>query len=138
MDVIALTRELGKAIQQDAAYLAYLEAKKRNDEDLTLGGMIGKLNLLQMTYQNESEKETPDREKLDRLDAEFRELYSEIMLNENMRVYEDKKQALDDKMNYIIQLLTLCVNGEDPATCEPAPAGEGACTGSCSTCGGCG
>ena len=138
MDVVTKARELGKVIQADERYLAFLEAKKKNDEDLELNGLIGKLNLIQMSYQNESAKEAPDQDKLDQWDADFRDVYGSIMLNENMRRFEEKKQELDDMMNYLIQILSLCVNGEDPETCEPKPEDDGACTGSCSTCGGCG
>lgn len=132
-----LVRQLGAAIQEDERYLAFAAARQANDEDVELNGLIGKLNLLQLSYQNESGKETPDDDKLEKWDAEFRELYGQIMLNENMRAYEDKKQDVDDMMNYLIQILSLCVNGEDPATCQPKPE-TGGCTGSCSTCGGCG
>ena len=138
MDVIEMTRELGKTIQADERYAAYTAARKANDDDMALQGLIGKLNILQMSYQNESAKETPNQEKLDQWDADFRDLYGSIMLNENMRRFEEKKQELDDLMNYLIQILSLCVNGEDPDTCEPQPEENGACTGSCSTCGGCG
>lgn len=136
MDVIAKVRELGAAIQQDERYIAFAEAKKANDEDAALNELIGKLNLIQMSYQNESEKETADEKKLEELDAEFRNVYGDIMLNESMKNFEEKKQAVDDMMNYIINILTLCVNGDDPATCEPAPAGD--CSGNCASCGGCG
>ena len=61
----------------------------------------------------------------------------ERMLNENMRKFEEAKQNVDDMMNYLIQILSLCVNGEDPATCEPKSE-EGGCSGNCGTCGGCG
>ena len=138
MDVVAMARQLGKAIQSDERYLAFKEAKKNNDADLELNGLIGKLNLIQMSYQNESEKENPDQAKLDQWDADFRDIYGSIMLNENMRRFEEKKQELDDLMNYLIQILSLCVNGEDPETCEPKPEGDGGCSGSCATCGGCG
>ena len=138
MDVIQAARELGKAIQSDERYLAFYEAKKNNDEDIELNGLMGKLNLLQLSYQRESEKENPDQDRLARWDEEFRQTYAEVMLNGNMRVYRERKQAVDDMMSYVINLLTLCVNGEDPETCEPKPKDDGACTGSCSTCGGCG
>ena len=59
MDVIEAARALGRAIQADARYAAYVEAKKTNDEDTALQGLIGKLSLLQMSYQNEAEKESP-------------------------------------------------------------------------------
>ena len=137
MDVIELTRQLGEAIQQDEKYIAFMEAKRANEDDMALNAMIGKLNLVQMSYQNESGKEAPDESKLESMDKEFQSLYGEIMLNENMKRYEAKKQELDDMMNYLIGILSQCVNGADPATCEPVSA-DGECTGSCSTCGGCG
>ena len=137
MNVIELTRQLGEAIQQDEKYIAYMEAKQANEEDMDLNAMIGKLNLVQMSYQNESGKDAPDEKKLEEMDNEFRQLYGDIMLNENMKRYEAKKQELDDMMNYLIGILYQCVNGADPATCEPVSE-SGDCTGSCSTCGGCG
>lgn len=137
MNVIEITRQLGEAIQQDEKYIAFMEAKKANEEDMALNAMIGKLNLVQMAYQNESGKDAPNEDKLSEMDKEFQSLYGEIMLNENMKRYEAKKQELDDMMNYLIGILSQCVNGADPATCEPVSA-EGECTGSCSTCGGCG
>ncbi len=137
MNVIELTRQLGEAIQQDEKYIAYMEAKQANEEDMDLNAMIGKLNLVQMSYQNESGKDAPDEKKLEEMDNEFRQLYGDIMLNENMKRYEAKKQELDDMMNYLIGILSQCVNGADPATCEPVSE-TGDCTGSCSTCGGCG
>ena len=136
MDVIEITRQLGEAIQQDERYIAFMEAKRANEEDMELNAMIGKLNLVQMAYQNESGKEAPDDKKLDDMDKEFRQLYGDIMLNPNMQRYEEKKQVVDDMMNYLIGILSQCVNGADPATCEPVSA-DGECTGSCSTCGGC-
>ena len=137
MDVIEITRQLGEAIQRDDRYIAFMEAKRANEEDMELNAMIGKLNLVQMAYQNESGKESPDESKLESMDREFQQLYGDIMLNENMKRYEERKQTVDDMMNYLIGILSQCVNGADPATCEPVSA-DGECTGSCSTCGGCG
>ena len=137
MDVIKAVRELGAAIQQDERYLAFMKAKEANESDIELNGLIGKLNLIQLSYQNESAKEEPDNSKLEGMDAEFREIYGQIMLNENMKKYEEAKNDVDSMMNYLIQILTLCVNGEDPAVCEP-PAADAGCSGNCSSCGGCG
>jgi len=138
MDVIKAARELGKAIQADERYIEYAAAKKANDEDIELQGLIGKLNILQMSYQNESEKENSDEKKLEQWDADFRKTYTEVMLTPKMREFEEKKQVVDDLMSYIVNLLSLCVNGADPETAEPVQADGGGCTGSCSTCGGCG
>lgn len=137
MDVITAVRELGKAIQQDERYLEFKKAQAANESDMELNGLIGKLNLIQLSYQNESSKEEPDNSKLEGMDAEFREIYGQIMLNENMKNYEEAKGNVDNMMNHLIQILTLCVNGEDPETCEPKAEEEG-CGGNCASCGGCG
>ncbi len=137
MDVITAVRALGAAIQEDKRYLDFMDAKKANESDIELNGLIGKLNLIQLSYQNEAAKEEPDQKKLEGMDAEFRDIYGQIMLNANMKKYEEAKNEVDGMMNYLIQILTLCVNGEDPASCEPAAAEEG-CGGNCASCGGCG
>lgn len=134
MNVEEMTRELGKTIQQDERYRDYVAAKAANDEDKDLNEMIGKLNLIQMNYQQEAGKETPDDAKMNGFDKEFRELYTQIMQNPNMQNYEMARGAIDDMMNRCMQILTLCVNGADPETCEPEAHAD--CTGSCSSCGG--
>ena len=135
MTVIEAARELGKAIQADERYLNLKAAKEANDKDDALNALIGKLNLIQMSYQVEAEGEA-NEEKMNAYDKEFREVYTEVMANANMRNYEEARQDVDDMMNYVMQLLTMVVNGEDPATCDPAA--QTSCSGSCSTCGGCG
>lgn len=136
MDVVEMTRQLGAAIQLDERYVAFINAKKKNEDDMALNALIGKLNLVQMNYQNESGKETPDEKKLEGFDDEFRKLYAEIMVNDNMKAYEAARGELDSLMNYIVNLLSLCANGEDPATCEVKTDDEN-CAGDCSSCGGC-
>ena len=59
------------------------------------------------------------------------------MANENMQKYKAARKAVDDMMNYLTQILAMCVQGEDPATCDPAAAHEHNCSGECSSCGGC-
>ena len=63
-------------------------------------------------------------------DKEFRDVYTEVMLNENMKNYENARQDVDDMMNYVMQLLSMVVNGEDPETCDPAKM-QSECSGSC-------
>lgn len=135
MSVIAKTRELGAVIQQDERYARFLQARQNNERDDDLNGLIGKLNLIQMSYQNEAAKDEPDQAKMEGYDKEFREVYAQVMQNPNMIAYEAAKAEVDAMMNEVMQLLTLCVNGEDPATCEIPE--EHSCGGSCSTCGGC-
>ena len=137
MSVERLTRELGKEIQRAPSYLRYMEAKKANDADANVQMLMAKLTRLQEEYHAEASKETPDTDKMEACDREFQEVYTEIMTTPTMRVFEEAKQEIDDMMNYTVKLLGLVLQGEDPETAEPQPE-FGGCTGSCSTCGGCG
>ena len=131
MSLEKLTRELGKAIQQDERYLAMQKAIEANEKDTALNELMSKIQLIQVSYQHEASKENPDEGKMKAYDEEFRGVYSEIMMNENMRNYEMARKELDDLMNYLTGILAMCVNGDDPDTCDPTAH---QCGGDCSGC----
>ena len=135
MDVIAKARELGAALQQDERYLKFTAAQKANEEDTALNELIAKLQLIQLSFQQEASKEDKDDAKIQELDTEFGQLYSQIMANPNMQAYQEAAGEIDELMKYINGIFTLCLQGEDPATCEPHE--EHNCSGECSSCGGC-
>ena len=137
MDVIKLARELGAAIQKDERYLAFAKAKEANENDKALNDLMAKLQLVQMNYQVEASKEEPDAEKMRGFEEEFNDAYTALMDNEKMQAYDEARTAVDEMMNYIMQILGLCVNGADPATCEPEAHEDHNCGGSCSSCSGC-
>lgn len=138
MELEKLARQLGAAIQQDKLYLDYNEAMKANEADSELNELMGKIRLLQMSYQQEAQKEEPDESKLNSFNQEFQGLYTQIMGNKNMQAYEQARQALDDMMNYITGILALCVQGEDPETCDPkAHMHDHECGCDCESCSGC-
>ncbi len=136
MTVIELTRQLGAALQEDARYKEYEAARKANEADDELNNLIGKINLIQLNYQQEAGKgDEADAAKMEAFSKEFEEAYREIMLNGNMVKFEAAKTAVDDMMNEIMGILACCIDGQDPATCEPEK--EHHCDGSCDSCGGC-
>ena len=134
MDLIQMARELGAAIQQDERYLALMKANAVNDADEGLNSLIGEIQMIQMSYQNEAGKEDADEQKLEAYDKRFSEIYKKVMDNPNMQNFQTARQEVDDLMKYLTGILTLCVRGEDPATCEPEQ--EHDCGGECSSCGG--
>lgn len=134
MDVIELTRELGKAIQQDDRFIAYNLAKQANDNDQELNADIEKFSALRLDLTNAMSCEDKDTDKIKQLDEDIKSLYQKIMSNKNMLVFQGAQKALEDLVNNINQIISLCANGEDPDTCQPSTG----CSGSCSTCGGCG
>ena len=132
MDIIELTRQLGAAIQKDEAYINFHKAKEVNESDDELNALIDKIQLIHMSYQHEANKDDANEDKLAAYDKEFSEVYQQVMANPNMKAFEQAKAELDAMMKQITGILTLCANGEDPATCEYQPS----CSGNCSSCGG--
>ena len=141
MDIIELTRKLCVELQKDEAYIAYASAKKANDEDKKLQDDIAKFNLVRMQLDQalsldngeENIDKESTKEKIGKLNAELRDVYSQIMSNESMVNYNVAKTKLDTLVNKMNAIITLSIEGEDPMTCEIS---EG-CSGSCSSCSGC-
>lgn len=135
MDVIEMTRELGKALQQDDRYIAYTLAKHVNDNDKELQEDIERFTKLRSELNEVMSRKNPETEKLKELDTDIKAVYQKIMSNKNMIVFTAAQKNLESLVTNINQIISLCANGEDPDTCQPP---ESNCTGSCSTCGGCG
>ncbi|MCL2054269.1 MAG: YlbF family regulator [Oscillospiraceae bacterium] len=138
MDIIKMTRELGKAIQADPRYSEYTAAKEKNDGDSALQDLIGEFNLKRIELNTELSKTEREQEKLQGLDSEIKSLYGNIMANENMAAYNESKNALDSLLSQINMIITSSANGEDPETCPTEQPASGCGGGGCSSCSGCG
>ena len=133
MDVIAIARELGKAVQQDERYIKMMAQQQANDEDTALQQLIGEFNLKRVALNTEINKADKDQEKINALNSEIKDIYAKIMENENMQSYNEAKSELDSLMDFVLQILRGSVNGEDPETIQQ----QSGCSGSCSSCAGC-
>jgi cell fate (sporulation/competence/biofilm development) regulator YlbF (YheA/YmcA/DUF963 family) len=134
MDIIKMTRDLGKAIQADERYTYFADVKKALDADTDLQTQIQQFQLERLNLDNEIAKDEKDTERLKELNESIKTRYKGIMSNPNMARYEEAKGALDGLLSQINVIIESSVNGLDPETC-PVTAG---CGGSCNTCGGCG
>ncbi len=134
MDIITMARELGKAIQQQEAYIKLHEVQSKADADSELQSLIGEFNLKRMAINNEASKKERDQDKLSSLNTEMREVYSKIMSNENMIAYNEAKDAFDAIANRVLAIVQQSAEGADP---ETADYSQSSCSGSCETCGGC-
>lgn len=139
MTVIEAARELGKVVQADERYIEYINAKNANDADEELQNLIGEFNLVRQNLAMESDKPEGEinNEKVKELTAKMHSAYDAVMSNENMAAFTMAKQGMDKLMSEINTILTYSVEGADPETCPSEPPAAD-CSGSCSTCGGCG
>lgn len=133
MGIIEATRNLGVEIQKDERFIRFIKAKLANDNDETLQNQIGEFNTIRMNLDKEMNAETQDEAKIRELNEKLREIYTAVMSSKTMLEYNTAKADVDAMLNDINSIIMQCVEGEDPMTAEP----QTACTGSCSTCGGC-
>ena len=133
MGIIEATRNLGLEIQKDERFIRFVKAKFANDNDETLQNQIGEFNTVRMNLDREMNNETQDEDKIKELNEKLREIYTVVMSSKTMLEYNTAKAEVDAMLNDINSIIMQCVEGEDPMTAEPHTA----CTGSCSTCGGC-
>ena len=135
MDIIEKARELGKLIQQEESYIALQKAQADADADMELQNLIGDFNMKRMSINNEASKKDKDSDKLAFLNSQMREDYSKIMSNKNMIAYNEAKDAFDMVANRVLAIVQQSAEGADPETADYSTS---SCSGSCSTCGGCG
>lgn len=135
MDIIEKARELGKLIQQEESYIALQKAQAKADADMELQNLIGDFNMKRMSINNEASKKDKDSDKLALLNSQMREDYSKIMSNKNMIAYNEAKDAFDMVANRVLAIVQQSAEGADPETADYSTS---SCSGSCSTCGGCG
>ena len=133
MDIIEITRELGKQLQAEESYIKMRAAQQACDEDEGLQKAIGEFNLKRMAINNEAQKDDRDEETLQRLNGESGGDYSLIMENGHMQAYNDSKVEFDALLQRITGIIGLCADGENPETCDYDAA---SCSGDCSSCGG--
>lgn len=135
-DIIEITRELGRQLQQEECYIAYRAAKQAADEDKQLQKLIEDFSDIRtrLTALTQKPEEERSKEETDKINSDMRSTYAKIMTNEHMMAYNDAKDEFDVLMRRINAIIQQCSEGEDPETADYAAS----CSGSCATCGGCG
>ena len=135
-----LRMELNNSLQVFGKTISDNQRSAAEAQDKRLSGMeqSSALDFERLRRSQEerlSTLEQSNEQKLEAYEEEFMGIREKIMANENMKNYEAARAEIDAMMNYIVGLLTECVRGEDPETCEPPKEHE--CGGECSSCGGC-
>ncbi len=134
MDYIELFKKAAAAMQTDPRYLELDAARRENDMDQELQGLIGEFNLARLDLNNETSKIEPSDDRINELNQKINDLYTQIMSSEGMVRYNAAKAECEALVNHIDAIINTAMNGGDPMTVN---APQGGCTGSCATCGGC-
>ena len=133
MDIIELSRELGRKIQQEESYINMQEANKACENDEALQALIGEFNLKKLALNEKISAPEQDKDAVAALNTEMRKIYADIMVNENMIKLNESKAQFDTIINRVFAIVSNSANGEDPNTTDY----QASCSGSCSSCSGC-
>lgn len=134
MSILEASRALGAEIQKDERFIRYAKARLANDNDKQLQDGIGEFNVVRMNLDNEMANENRNEEKIKELNEKLRKIYTELMSSSSMVEYNTAKADMDTLLADVNSVIIQCVEGADPATCEPE---QHSCSGSCESCGGC-
>lgn len=93
MDCIDLFKKAAAAMQTDPRYLELDAARRENDNDQELQGLIGEFNLKRLDLNNESAKPEPDAAHVAELNQQVNDLYTQIMSSEGMVRYNTAKKS---------------------------------------------
>ncbi len=137
MEVIELTRQLGKAIQNDPRYIRYHKAKAENDENEQLQDDISEFHSIKMLINMEQGRPEQDKEKIKKLNDELTALFERVTNNPAMREFEEARQDMDELLASVNHIITASANGHDPMTID-ASAPQGCTPNGCAGCSGCG
>ncbi len=132
-NIIQTTKNLGKQIQANEAYIAMNKAREAVDASDELQQQIQEFTMLKMTLNQELSKEPRDDAKIASLDEQIRTLHKTVTENPVMLVYNDAKLAFDTVVDMVNKILSASLNGQDPETADQIES----CGGSCSSCSGC-
>lgn len=118
MTVMEAARKLGASIQEDERYIAYHDASLAAEKDEQVKALTENLNELQRQYEAEVIKEQPNEAAMGELQQQGSALYQAIYQTPAMSAMMDAKEGMDAMMNEVMNLLYLCIGGEDPMTVE--------------------
>ena len=74
MDIIELSRELGRKIQQEPSYVAMQEANAACENDEALQALIGEFNLKKLALNEKISAPDQDKEAVAELNTEMRKI----------------------------------------------------------------
>ena len=110
MDCIDLFKKAAAAMQTDPRYLELDAARRENDNDQELQGLIGEFNLKRLDLNNESAKPEPDTAHVAELNQQVNDLYTQIMSSEGMVRYNTAKKECEAMVSHIDAIINTAMH----------------------------
>ena len=117
------------ALRESEAVVNYQAAKDRYVADGELITLVNEYNMQGQMLRDEGAKPERDDELIGQITEKLKETYDAIMRNENMVAFQQAEQAVSELISDVDRGIRSVVMPEDVE--------GGACSGNCSSCGGC-
>ena len=125
MDIIEMTRELARKLQQEDSYILLNTTQQAVEDDEALQEAIADFNMKRYELTQEVTKKDRDDEKIDELDKLVRGMYDDITNNEKMVAYNNAQDDFNEMFEYVLHILQMAATGDDPDSIEKPEAGGG-------------
>lgn len=128
-EILKEAQALGKLIAASEEVKAANEAKKVYETDATMQAAITEYNVHNKALAEEYKKAERDEALMTSIKNRIGELYNDIVNNPVYIAYMDAQEGVGELMKLVNDEINFEVTGERPS--------ESACSGNCSSCGGC-
>ena len=128
-EILKLAKELGKLIAESDEVKAANAAKEKYETDPTVQQAITEYNTHNKALAEEYKKAEQDEELMTSIKKRIGQLYNEIIGNPVYQEYMAAQEGVGELMNLVNDEINFEVTGERPS--------QSACSGNCSSCGGC-
>ncbi len=128
-EILKLAKELGKLIAQSDEVKAANAAKEKYENDPSVQRAITEYNTHNKALSEEYKKPEQDEVLMTSIKKRIGELYNEIVNHPVYLEYMSAQEGVGELMNLVNDEINFEVTGERPS--------QSACSGNCSSCGGC-
>lgn len=128
-EILKKAIELGKLIAESDEVKAANAAKEKYDSDTTIQAAITEYNAHNKALAEEYKRAEKDEALMSSIKNRIGELYNEIIGNPVYAEYMEAQEGVAQLMSLVNDEINFAVTGERPS--------ESACSGNCSSCGGC-
>lgn len=116
---------LGQQILASEEYVTFKQAETVYQADAKLSALVNDFDVCRNELIMARSGETPDEDKIAKVQDRMEELYGKIMENENMKAYNEAAGKFEGLMKHVFDEINTAVFGPQE------------CTHNCATCSGC-
>lgn len=126
-EIFEKARELGEAIIESEEYKALKKAELEQEQDEEAMALLKEYSELRTSLAMEIQKGDVSEDEMASIREKLEDAYEKVTTNDHITAYINAQRDFQTVLDQMNQIITFHITGENP----------GACSGNCSSCGGC-